>query len=205
MYLLIALSYPIVDVSLFLTQNVFNHTEKDVIRALKYWEQIGLLDLGFNDSNSLTNIKFKPLSQDYLAANDTSIEISSASASKADFVAANPAAITADEPEEVFRPAINPAKTLADISSDGERVKKVYTANEMAALRSKSDVQDIIYVAERLIGKTLSRSDMNSILFFYDGLGFSTELIEYLIEYCVSNEHKSIRYMEKVALSFSQA
>ena len=203
LYLLRALSNPNADVSVCHIADVFNHTEKDVIRALKYWEQIGLLDLGFNDSNSLTNIKFKPLSQDYLAANDTSIEISSASASKADFVAANPAAITADEPEEVFRPAINPAKTLADISSDGERVKKVYTANEMAALRSKSDVQDIIYVAERLIGKTLSRSDMNSILFFYDGLGFSTELIEYLIEYCVSNEHKSIRYMEKVALSWA--
>ena len=37
------------------------------------------------------------------------------------------------------------------------------------------------------------------MLFFYDGLGMSADLIEYLIEYCVGHNHKSIRYIEKVA------
>lgn len=34
-------------------------------------------------------------------------------------------------------------------------------------------------------------------------LGFSTELIVYLIESCVSNNHTSIRYIEKVALGWA--
>ena len=44
---------------------------------------------------------------------------------------------------------------------------------------------------------------MNSILYWYDGLGFSTDLIEYLVEYCVSKGHTSIRYIEKVALAWA--
>ena len=34
-----------------------------------------------------------------------------------------------------------------------------------------------------------------AFLYFYDVLGFSTELIVYLIEICVSNNHTSIRYI----------
>ena len=36
----------------------------------------------------------------------------------------------------------------------------------------------------------------------YSNLGFSGELLEYLIEYCVQNHHTSLRYMEKVALGW---
>ena len=41
------------------------------------------------------------------------------------------------------------------------------------------------------------------IAYLYDSLQFSSELIEYLIEYCVSNGHKSMRYIEKVALAWA--
>ena len=46
---------------------------------------------------------------------------------------------------------------------------------------------------------------MQKILFFYDGLKLSADLIEYLIEYCVSRNHKSIRYIETVALAWAEA
>lgn len=32
----------------------------------------------------------------------------------------------------------------------------------------------------------------------------SGELIEYLVEYCVSNQHTSLRYMEKVAINWTE-
>ena len=38
----------------------------------------------------------------------------------------------------------------------------------------------------------------------YSNLGFSAELLEYLIEYCVQNNHANLRYMEKVALSWNE-
>ncbi len=38
----------------------FNHTEKDVIRALRYWEKAGLLFLLFDESGkNITGIRFK--------------------------------------------------------------------------------------------------------------------------------------------------
>ena len=35
----------------------FNHTEKDVIRALKYWEKQQILDLDFDDNKTLVDRK----------------------------------------------------------------------------------------------------------------------------------------------------
>ena len=56
LYLLRALAAPDFDVSVCHIADIFNHTEKDVIRALKYWEQTGLLRLNMDASNQLTNI-----------------------------------------------------------------------------------------------------------------------------------------------------
>jgi DnaD/phage-associated family protein len=53
------------------------------------------------------------------------------------------------------------------------------------------------------MGKPLTEVEMNTLLYFYDGLGFSTDLIEYLVEHCVSNNHKNMRYIEKVALAWA--
>ena len=39
----------------------FNHTEKDVMRALKYWERIKLLSLDFDESKSLVGIHIEDL------------------------------------------------------------------------------------------------------------------------------------------------
>lgn len=42
----------------------FNHTEKDVMRALKYWEKMQLLSLDFDESKTLTGIHLKELCAD---------------------------------------------------------------------------------------------------------------------------------------------
>ena len=57
-------------------------------------------------------------------------------------------------------------------------------------------------MAEQYLGKTLSVTDIDSITYFYETLEMSVELIEYLIEYCVENGHKSMHYIQKVALSW---
>lgn len=45
---------------------------------------------------------------------------------------------------------------------------------------------------------------METILFFYDRLGFSADLIDYLVQHCVERGKKDFRYMEKVALSWAE-
>ena len=52
------------------------------------------------------------------------------------------------------------------------------------------------------MGMVVSKTDIDAITYFYDTLGLSADLIEYLIETCVENNHKSIHYIQKVAISW---
>ena len=47
--------------------------------------------------------------------------------------------------------------------------------------------------------------EIKTILFFTDRLGFSEDLIDYLIQYCVDRGKKDFRYIEKVAISWAEA
>ncbi len=67
---------------------------------------------------------------------------------------------------------------------------------------SQEELKQLVFVCEQYLGKTLSSLEMSRILYFHDSLGFDAELIEYLIEYCVSTRHKSLRYIETVAVSW---
>jgi len=70
--------------------------------------------------------------------------------------------------------------------------------------RNRKELKELLFVAEQYLGKTLTKTDIDTIIYFYDELGMSADLIEYLIEYCVENGHKSIHYIQKVALSWSE-
>lgn len=70
---------------------------------------------------------------------------------------------------------------------------------------SRREMKQILFIAEQYLGKTLSGTDVDAITYFYDTLGFSADLIEYLIEYCVENGHKSIHYIQKVALAWADS
>ena len=79
-----------------------------------------------------------------------------------------------------------------------------------ATLRStvsenQEQLRQLYFVAEQYLGKTLTSTDIKKINYFFDSLNFSVELIEYLIEYCVDNGHKNMRYIEAVALKWAEA
>ena len=59
----------------------FNHTEKEVVRALKYWEKQNLLTLSFDEDKNLVGIHIKDLSTEQLSGRRTkpaAIRVSSA-------------------------------------------------------------------------------------------------------------------------------
>ena len=131
--------------------DILDDTEKDVIRALKYWKKQGLLDYEITEE-----------------------AVSSAPRADAQAPeAANVQEQAAPSPENVTR------------------------------FRNRKELKELLFVAEQYLGKTLSATDMKAITYFYDELGMSTDLIEYLIEYCVENGHKSMHYIQKVALSWA--
>lgn len=237
LYLLRALSSPDMDISICHIADIFNHTEKDVVRALRYWEQIGLLDLKFDSNKVLTNIKMKPLITDYTTTDGSNIEISTFAAPKSQPVARihnemtdnhRNSALTSNnmdselpvnhmDNDNINTDNINTDNMASDnIPSDKASAtlksfnmaqpdfsKKVYTANEISSFNEKSEVVEFMYIAQKLLGKTLSASDVNTLLFFYDVLGFDSDLIVYLLEYAISNNHRQMRYIEKTAISWA--
>lgn len=237
LYLLRALSSPDMDISICHIADIFNHTEKDVVRALRYWEQIGLLDLKFDSNKVLTNIKMKPLITDYTTTDGSNIEISTFAAPKSQPVARihnemtdnhRNSALTSNnmdselpvnhmDNDNINTDNINTDNMAPDnIPSDKTSAtlksfnmaqpdfsKKVYTANEISSFNEKSEVVEFMYIAQKLLGKTLSASDVNTLLFFYDVLGFDSDLIVYLLEYAISNNHRQMRYIEKTAISWA--
>ena len=71
--------------------------------------------------------------------------------------------------------------------------------------QNSEELRQRLFAAEHLLGKPMTPSEVQKILYFHDTLAMSPDLIEFLVEYCVSKNHKSLRYMEKVALSWNEA
>ncbi len=176
--------------SLSMLADRMNCTEGDILRAVRYWENEGLLFLGFNDSQELTDISFltpqapSPSAKESASPQGTD-PLSEAAVSRA----AQPAVTSLDEgsPQEA---APDPDRSL--------------TAQRVNELKENEEIIQLLYIAEQYLGRPLTSTDTNKILYFYEGLKFEPELIEFLIEYCVSKNHRSIRYIEKVALSWAQ-
>ncbi len=95
-------------------------------------------------------------------------------------------------------PSKAPAK--ATVSTEEPVEKPVKPTTRKA---SQKQMKQLYFVTEQYLGRTLSVTDIQKINFFYDSLNFSPDLIEHLIEYCVDNGNKSMRYIEKVAMSWS--
>ena len=70
---------------------------------------------------------------------------------------------------------------------------------------SQEEARQLLFICEQYLGKTLSSTEVSRILYFHDTLGFCPDLIEYLVEYCVSKGHKSLRYIESVALGWHKS
>lgn len=177
LYLLRQLNLPDCEFSLSEIADKFEHTEKDVKRALCYWERMQLLHLDYDRNENLIGIRFL----------DTP--------SKAD---QKKAAGSEQMPKETF-------STAAITATQKEPAKKSYSADDIKQFMEQEAVTELVFIAEQYLGRTLTMTDLNALFYFYDALKLSIELIEYLIEYCVSNRHTSIRYIEKVAIAWAQS
>lgn len=143
--------------------DVFEHTEKDILRALAYWEKMRLLQMEYDEDHEVSRISLK------LPAAD-------------------------------LAPPASPCAKSVPSAASGH-----YTPEQFEEFQKDEGIQEVLFITENYLGRTLNSTDIQTILYWYDNLHFSTELIEYLIEICVSNGHTSLRYMDKVALSWKEA
>lgn len=172
--------------------DIFNYTEKDVIRALKYWEKKHLLTLDCDDNKNIIGI-----------------HLLECTAPIAPAIAPVPAVTVSAVPTMASVVPISSKRvvnedTYEEAESDDAYTKPNYSADDLKAFKSNEATSRLLFVAEQYLKKTLSPNDMRSILFISDRLGFSEDLIDYLIQYCVDRGKKDLRYIEKVAISWAQ-
>ncbi|MDD3218736.1 MAG: DnaD domain protein [Lachnospiraceae bacterium] len=174
-------------------------TENDIVRALLYWERVGILKLHHDSENNISSI-------DFVLLHRSSERIRSTAP------AANPIEAPVTIPGEAASPAApahSPAVNIASADAvmepqTAKQPKKTLTASKVSQLKSNPEVKQLLFIAQQYLGKTLSPTEAERILYFYDELDFSFDLIEYLIEYCVTKGKKGIRYIESVAFAWHQ-
>ncbi len=173
----------------------FNHTEKDVLRALKYWEKNRLLALEYDETKNLSGIRLLDIP----------------SPVKSESVPLAPIVVQLSPKQESPSEKISSDKALSEKTpleksplEKGEFSKPAYTLDQLKEFQNKEETAQLLFVAEQYIGKPLSPSEIKTILFFADRLHFSEDLIDYLIQYCVDKGKKDFRYIEKVAISWAQ-
>ncbi|MCM1541722.1 MAG: DnaD domain protein [Blautia sp.] len=173
----------------------FNHTEKDVVRALKYWEKQGLLDLDYDEDKTLVGIHIRELS-----AEKVSLRKSKPAAT---FI---PMPTVSSAEPSVHGFAMEPCSTEPEAQAENAPLyeKPAYSADQLREFRNRQSTAQLLFIAETYIGKPLTPSEVKSILFFTDTLHFSEDLIDYLLQYCVERGKKSFRYIEKVAISWAE-
>lgn len=154
--------------------DVFNCTEADIQRALRYWKKTGVLDVVFDTSGNLNKVVFYPVQ----------LSRSVSATSRNHFQEAAASRISAAGQEAAPNPGLTPDK--------------------IRELKGNDEVQQLLFIAEQYLGKPLTPTDMETLLYLYDEVGLSGELMEYLIEYCVSKGSTSMAYIKKVGLAWAE-
>ena len=194
LYLLHLMSLRSNNISISLLADTFNQTEADIMRALRYWDSLDVISLSFNGpGNGLSNIVLRDIKHTGQAAN-----------AMADPIAAESASVnsTSSYQTETVR-AAKPDIKQTEVIYTAEPSKVSYSKEQLNGFVANDNFSMLLFVIEQYMGRPLSTKETNSIVYFYDGLKLSTDLIEYLFEYCVEHNKKSINYIEKVALSWA--
>ena len=202
----------------------FNYTEKDVLRALMYWESRQLLALEYDAAHNLSGIQVLSLDNPYEQVRTAPritpvLSFIRPASMQSGMTAPRPmAAASAMSAQNPMTARMNAATAQMQASPTGTATiteyptrelssqpeKPSYTMDDLKNFKNNDEVQQLLFVTEQYLGRQLTRGDMETILFLYDRLGFSADLIDYLVQHCVERGKKDFRYMEKVALSWAE-
>ena len=177
--------------SISMIADYLNNTENYVLRAFRYWESVGLLRLGHGPDGGITAVEFLR-DEEENACGDTTDFSGCASGYPQDSIPPQ----TPVAPVTEFRSEAVSAPVESSIQTP------VSNAVPLDTFRAQKEIKSLLFITEQYLGKTLTHTDVDTITYFYDTLHMSADLIEYLIESCVENGHKSMHYIQKVAISW---
>ena len=211
----------------------FSNTEADIIRALNYWASEGILQLQTGADGQIIGVNLCSLSVSGMQAAQSNIQSTvadnAAQNNLQNSVVNNTTqnnlqnGVVNNATQNNFQNSVvnNAAQNISTVNtrmhdSVVEKLKsqtpdkaassqKEYTLDEIKEFRKNPDISELFFIIETYLKHTLSSTDTNIVLYWLDELHFSTDLVEYLVEYCITKGHSSLRYMNKVALGWADA
>ena len=198
----------------------FSNTEADIIRALNYWASEGILQVQTGADGQIMGINLCSLSVSGMQAAQSNIQ-SAVDDNAAQNNLQN--SVVNNAAQNILQNSVvnNAAQNISTVNtrmhdSVVEKLKsqtpdkaassqKEYTLDEIKEFRKNPDISELFFIIETYLKHTLSSTDTNIVLYWLDELHFSTDLVEYLVEYCITKGHSSLRYMNKVALGWADA
>lgn len=198
----------------------FSNTEADIVRALNYWASEGILQVQTGADGQIMGINLCSLAVSGIQAAQSNIQSSVADNATQNNMqsgvinnavqnnmqnnvdnntAQNISGADSQMQDSVMEKLKNQATDKAAPS------QKEYTLDEIKEFRKNPDISELFFIIETYLKHTLSSTDTNMVLYWLDELNFSTDLVEYLVEYCITKGHSSLRYMNKVALGWADA
>lgn len=169
----------------------FQCTQKDVCRAIRYWSDRNLIRLEYNQNSELVGITImRPIAPEPQEESERNSGME---------LLSKPAYKEKVTPIEQLR-ALPPMTKVLELPDIPE--KQPLSSMQLRAYEKDKEMENILYQFEMYCGHSPTQSEFQTLLYIYDQLHFPAELLEYLIEYCVSLEHTSHRYMEKVAINW---
>lgn len=198
----------------------FSNTEADIIRALNYWASEGILQVQTGADGQIIGINLCSLSVSGMQAAQSNIQ-----SAVADNAAQNNLqnSVVNNAAQNILQNSVvnNAAQNISTVNTQMhdsvvEKLKsqtpdkaassqKEYTLDEIKEFTKNPDISELFFIIETYLKHTLSSTDTNMVLYWLDELHFSTDLVEYLVEYCITKGHSSLRYMNKVALGWADA
>lgn len=173
----------------------FDHTVSYILNALRYWETMQLLQLHYDENNALKHITFLDLTR-------RKAPVISQTAARS---AAQPFTARAQEGEADASAKFAAADSAAAEAQQADPYQRhTYTLDEKHRFAKDKNFNSAKFITQTYFGKPLGPSQLDILMFIYDGLGFDNDLIDYLVEYCFSKGKRSMRYIEATAIAWAK-
>ena len=149
-------------------------TEGDVRRAIRYWEEQGIVSVGEASQEKEEEALAKPaMKQSAKSAQQESGDDS----------------------------ALSKAKEEAELRS---HYKKAEGKEALDRLQEDSEFGELLFIVQKYRSKILNEREEQILAYLYDGLKLPVDVLDYLVSYCVEAGHNNMSYIEKTGLDWAR-
>lgn len=189
------------DLNYEMIADALNLMEGDIKRGIAYWENLGLIFIEHSKQALQAKNTFAQLPREDTHGVYDSIRQESYKDES-----------YREESYEEVKEQVEDTIYYLDEETSGEKEENLIFAPatqlpdkediDIVSLEDNEEFHALLFSAGQYLAKTLTPTDADILAYIYEGLSFSEDMIEYLIELSASRGKSSLRYMEAIAIDW---